>query len=64
MVVFQVFVFPIFEIYPGNEMPRTKQELVGLYKKGAVISFHKHLCSKCHRIPGMNEWLNDSAPGN
>lgn len=55
----KVFVFPIFEIEKGHELPSSKQELVELLRKNIMIPFHQRICSICHAIPNLSGWTKD-----
>jgi len=52
----RVFPVPVFEIYPNNSLPTTKEELIHQLNARTMISFHDQLCPWCHRIPRLNDW--------
>ncbi|RXG52660.1 Beta-1,4-glucuronyltransferase 1, partial [Armadillidium vulgare] len=52
----RVYVVPVFEVQ--NKIPDTKEELVAQVSRGDAIYFHRHVCSHCQKIPGLNSWLH------
>ena len=53
----QVYVTPVFEV--KQTVPRTKEDLIQQINKGNAVYFHKHICPRCHKIPGLNLWLRN-----
>lgn len=54
----RVFVFPIFEVAEGSEIPENKSQLQRLHERDQAVHFHKFICEECHRIPKYTEWMN------
>lgn len=55
-----VFVLPIFEVSVDQEIPETKAELQEMIKNKTAFVFHEKLCLPCHKVPGSDEWLQQS----
>ncbi|CAG7785373.1 unnamed protein product, partial [Allacma fusca] len=57
----RVYVIPHFEVRRAvglSELPRTKSELQGLFRRKLVFWFHRSICEICHRPPRFDEWIN------
>lgn len=54
---FRVFPLATFEIDKNAIIPKTKTELQKLLKNKTAIPFHKRVCSSCHNMPNMTEWM-------
>ncbi|XP_055907925.1 beta-1,4-glucuronyltransferase 1-like [Eupeodes corollae] len=53
----RVFPLAAFEIDKHAKMPETKTELQAYLKNKTAIPFHKKVCSSCHDIPNMANWM-------
>eukprot|EP00095_Tigriopus_kingsejongensis_P011300 maker-scaffold14_size734282-snap-gene-3.18 protein:Tk11300 transcript:maker-scaffold14_size734282-snap-gene-3.18-mRNA-1 annotation:"n-acetyllactosaminide beta- -n-acetylglucosaminyltransferase-like" len=52
-----VFVLPIFEIEEDSKFPKSKKQLINLYKEEKAVYFHKNFCKHCQKFPGLDEWV-------
>lgn len=52
-----IFTLPIFEVRSNVSAPRTKDELVRLFKQNDAIFFHKLVCDECQNFPNRLKWL-------
>ncbi|XP_022911266.2 beta-1,4-glucuronyltransferase 1-like [Onthophagus taurus] len=52
-----VFVTPVFELAKHSKIPNNKTQLQTLLKEKLAQLFHHDICSICHRIPKLNEWI-------
>lgn len=55
-----VFVVPVFEAAEGAGVPGTMGHLRALLAAKSAIPFHVKRSAECHRIPGLQGWLNHS----
>ncbi|NXX50042.1 B4GA1 glucuronyltransferase, partial [Tricholaema leucomelas] len=51
-----VFVLPAFEIRGGQQLPRSKEELRGLWLAGAARPFYGALCARCQAPTSYARW--------
>ncbi|XP_055853699.1 beta-1,4-glucuronyltransferase 1-like [Episyrphus balteatus] len=56
----RVFPLATFEIDKRAIMPETKTQLQELLRNKTAIPFHKKVCSTCHNIPNMTDWMSAS----
>ncbi|CRK98799.1 CLUMA_CG011966, isoform A, partial [Clunio marinus] len=57
-----IFIFPVFEIEEGLEVPQNKSQLRTLFNDHKLFWFHDKLAKSCHNVPNKTEWLNDDDP--
>uniref|UniRef100_A0A2C9MA89 Beta-1,4-glucuronyltransferase 1 n=1 Tax=Biomphalaria glabrata TaxID=6526 RepID=A0A2C9MA89_BIOGL len=50
------YVVPVFEIQGSSTVPRTKSELLDLWRKGLVRPFYWEACEKCQRPTDYERW--------
>ncbi|CAG9861028.1 unnamed protein product [Phyllotreta striolata] len=54
-----VFVFPLFEIEEGHDIPANKTELQEMLKNNTAFWFHHKVCRKCHAVPESDLWIEE-----
>lgn len=52
-----VFVFPLFEIQEGYEIPENKTKLQEMINNKTAFWFHHEVCRSCHAVPKSAEWI-------
>ena len=57
-----VFVVVNFEIEENRSLPERKSSVVQNLDK-SVFPFARHVCSRCHEVPGFDDWVKSEATG-
>lgn len=52
-----VYVMPVFEVTKHSKVPANKTELQRMLTDKIAQPFHIKLCSICHKVPKMKEWV-------